>query len=140
MSAKVFLDTNVLVYAFGGRSSSTSTEHIEIAQQTVIAGGVISVQVLNEFVHVCRRKAGLPWPQIADSLSAIKELCGPALPITFETHELAVDLAMRSGYSIYDALILAAAIRAGCTTVNSEDMHHQHQIDGLTIVNPFRSN
>ena len=137
MSAKVFLDTNVLVYALGGRKASTPDERIAAAQQLVIEGGVISVQVLNEFVQVCRRKADLSWEQIAVSLQTIKELCGPVLPLTLESHELAVEIASRYGYSIYDAQILAAASLAGCSTVYSEDMQHGQAIHGLRIVNPF---
>lgn len=139
MSDRVFFDTNILVYAFGGRKSSTPDERIAAAQQLVITGGVVSVQVLNEFVQVCRRKAELNWDQILAALKAIKELCGPALPLTMETHERAVELSIRYGFGIYDALILAAAAEAGCTVVYSEDMQHRQTIGGLRVLNPFEA-
>jgi predicted nucleic acid-binding protein len=137
MSAKIFVDTNVLVYAFGTKKGVIPDPRTEVAERIVIAGGAISVQVLNEFAQVCSRKVRLGWDQILGYLETIKELCGPALPITLEIHEAAVALSKRYGFSVYDSLILAAAKRAGCTTVYSEDMQHGQVVEGLRIENPF---
>ncbi len=137
MSDKAFFDTNVLIYAFGGRKQSTPDARIDLAREIVILGGVVSVQVLNEFVQVCRRKADLSWDRILVSLKAINDLCGRAIPITMETHELAVDISRRHGFQIYDSLILSAAIQAGCTTVYTEDMQHGQVVEGVRIENPF---
>ncbi len=138
MSAKVFLDSNVLVYAFGTKKGSIPDPRTEIAERTVIEGGAISIQVLNEFAQVCSRKVRLGWDEIRGRLETIKELCGPAVPITLDLHEAAVALSSRFGFCIYDSLILAAAKRAGCKTVYSEDMQHGQVVDGVRIVNPFR--
>jgi predicted nucleic acid-binding protein len=137
MNDRVFFDTNILVYALGGRKQSTPEARIAVAHQIVIRGGIVSVQVLNEFVQVCRRKAALSWDQILGSLEVVKQLCGLAIPITMETHNAAIDICRRYGYHIYDSLILAAAEQAGCTTVYTEDMQHGQTIGKLTIVNPF---
>ncbi len=137
MSDKVFLDTNVLVYAFGMKKASIPDTRSEIAQQIVIDRAVISVQVLNEFAQVCHRKVGLSWERIVASLQVIKELCGPAVPLTADLHEAAVELSRWHGFNIYDSLILAAAIKAGCTTVLTENMQYGQTIGNLTIVNPF---
>lgn len=137
MNGKVFLDTNVLVYAFGSKKSTIPDPRVEVAQEIVIHGAVISVQVLNEFVQVCHRKAGLTWERITAQLRVIKELCGPVLPITMQTHERAAELSNRYGYRIYDSLILVSAMQAGCTTVYSEDMQHGQMVEGLRIENPF---
>lgn len=137
MNDKIFLDTNVLVYAFGAKKSSVQDPRIAIAEQAVMLGGAVSVQVLNEFVQVCRRKAKLSWSQILGSLEVIKDLCGKTIPLTIETHEAAVEISQRYGFHIYDSLILAAAIQAGCTTVYTEDMQHGQTIGKLTIENPF---
>lgn len=138
MNAKVFVDTNILVYAFGTKKDPLPDPRIEAAELIVMAGGAISVQVLNEFAQVCSRKAHLGWDQIAGFLEVIKELCAPVVPITIETHEAAVSLSRRYGFSIYDSLILAAAKRAGCTTVFSEDLQHGQVVEGIRIENPFR--
>jgi predicted nucleic acid-binding protein len=137
MSAKVFLDTNILVYAFGTKKAPIPDPRIEVAEQIVIEGGAISVQVLSEFAQVCSRKAHLSWERIVGLLEAIKEICGPAVPITLEIHETAVGLSKRYGFNIYDSLILAAAKREGCTTIYSEDMQHGQVVEGLRIENPF---
>jgi predicted nucleic acid-binding protein len=137
MSDKVFVDTNVLIYAFGAKKSAIPDPRVEAAEKILILGGAISVQVLNEFAQVCHRKAHLDWDRIVGSLQVIKELCGPAIPITVETHEAAVELSRRYGFNIYDSLILAAAKRAGCTTVYTEDMQHGQVVEGVRIENPF---
>jgi predicted nucleic acid-binding protein len=118
---------------------STSTAHYETARQIVSQGGIVSVQVLNEFVQVCRRKARMDWDEIVAALGAIESLCGRAVPLTMEIHRSAVELSRRYGFQIYDALILAAAQQAGCATVYSEDMQHGQQVGALKIVNPFLS-
>ena len=135
MSDKAFFDTNILVYAFGAKS--IDDPRIDAAEQLLEPGGVVSVQVLNEFVQVCRSKAKLPWNQVVGSLEVIRDLCGPAIPLTMATHDAAVDLCISHGFNFYDSLILAAAAQAGCTTVYSEDMQHGQKIGNLTIVNPF---
>jgi predicted nucleic acid-binding protein len=132
MSAEAFLDTNILLYAIARDDPRTAT-----AEALLAAGGIISVQVLNEFAAVARRKLGLPWDEIAEALSAIRALCGPVEPVTVETHEAALRIADRYGYHIYDASIIATALRARCRTLYSEDMQGGQAIEGLTIRNPF---
>jgi len=137
MNARIFLDSNILVYAFGTPKAPVPDPRIEVAEQIVIQGCAISVQVLNEFAQVCSRKAHIDWDRIVGFLEVIKELCGPAVPITLEIHESAAGLSRRYGFNIYDSLIVAAAKRAGCTTVYSEDMQHGQMVEGVRIENPF---
>jgi len=137
MNDKVFLDTNVLIYAFGGKKSSLPDSRVDLARQIVTLGGVVSVQVLNEFAQVCRRKADLSWDLIDSSLQAIKKICGTVVPLTLETHEAAVQISRRYGFQIYDSLILASAQQAGCSVLYTEDLQHRQQIETLKIVNPF---
>jgi predicted nucleic acid-binding protein len=59
------------------------------------------------------------------------------VPVTVETHERAMHVAERYGYSIFDSLIIAAALHAGARTLYSEDMQDGQVIEGLTIRNPF---
>jgi predicted nucleic acid-binding protein len=132
MNAKPFLDTNVVVYAFSSNDSRN-----ERAAALLEGGGVISVQVLNEFVNVSRRKQGRGWDEVHDALGVLKILLDPALPLTVELHEAAVEIARDRGFSIYDSLIVAAALRAGCSILYSEDLHHGQTIEQLTIRNPF---
>ncbi|HEY7243054.1 MAG TPA: PIN domain-containing protein [Xanthobacteraceae bacterium] len=132
MNAKSFLDTNVIVYAF-----SSNDPRRDKAEALLRAGGIISVQVLNEFVNVSRRKIRREWDEIQDALGIIKTLLDPPQPITFDTHEAAIGVARKHGFGFYDALIVAAALRAGCSTLYSEDLQTGQVIERLTIHNPF---
>ena len=132
MCAEAFHDTNVVIYAFieAGRRSV-------LAEELVATGGTVSVQVLNEFVNVARRKHALAWREIRGSLLTLQDACGAARPLTKVTHDTALAIAERYGYRIYDALIIAAAAEAGCRTLYSEDLADDQQIAGVRIVNPF---
>ena len=133
MSDRVFLDTNILVYALGQRDDRTPT-----ADALLASGGVVSVQVLNELASVASRKLRMSWADVTAALADIKILCPSPIPITVETHDAALLLAARHGYHIYDALIVAAALEGECSILYSEDLHAGHVIDGrLTIRNPF---
>jgi len=132
MNAKPFLDTNIIVYAF----SSNDARNVR-AEALLEAGGVISVQVLNEFVNVSRRKQGRGWDEVDDALAVLKILLDPPHPLTAELHESAVKIARDRGFSIYDSLIVAAALRADCSILYSEDFQHGQMIEQLTIRNPF---
>jgi predicted nucleic acid-binding protein len=121
---KAFFDTNILVY------TATSDARKQRAVDCLSRGGVVSVQVLNEFVHVARRK-------LHHALGLFRASLDDVLPVTLNTHTGAVSLAREHGMSFYDALIVAAAIEAGCDTLFSEDMQHGRSIGGLAIVNPF---
>jgi predicted nucleic acid-binding protein len=129
---RCFFDTNIFVYLI-----STNATKAEKAEAVLAKSGVISVQVLNEFTSVAARKQGLTLAEIRDFLTTIRALC-EIVPLTLETHERGLDLVERFGFSIYDALIVAAAQIANCTTLYSEDMQHGQVIDGLTICDPFR--
>ena len=132
MNAKAFLDTNVIVYAF-----SSNDPRREQALALVTAGGIVSVQVLIEFVNVSCRKARREWTEIQEALALLKALLDTPQPITIELHEAAVMIARDYRYRIYDSLIIAAALRADCSFLYSEDLHHGQKIDRLTIHNPF---
>ena len=134
MSAKAFFDSNVLIYAMVSGDSRR-----ERAQQLVAQGGVISVQVLNEFVAVARRKMRMPWKDVIEALEAVRILFPAPVAITVDTHIAALKIAQEYGFGIYDALVLSSALDANCSTLYSEDLQDGQVIDRrLTIRNPFR--
>jgi predicted nucleic acid-binding protein len=98
---------------------------------------VINVQILNEFANVTRRKLGWTWKRIEEALDTIQQFCGSPRALTFETHRSGIEIARLHGFSVYDALIIAAALEAGCATLYSEDMHSGQKVRSLTIRNPF---
>jgi predicted nucleic acid-binding protein len=129
-----FFDTNVVLYLL-----STDVAKADRAEELISLGGAISVQVLNEFVAVASRKLRMPWSDIRDVLSQIRAVCAVE-PLTIETHDGALHIAERYGLSIYDALIVSAALLAGCKTLHSEDMQDGQVIERqLAIRNPFKS-
>jgi predicted nucleic acid-binding protein len=133
MSGRAFFDSNVLIYAMVSGDSRR-----ERAQQLVAHGGVISVQVLNEFVAVARRKMHMPWEDIIEALDAVRILFPSPVAIAIDTHEAALKIAQQYGFGIYDALIAAAALKANCSTLYSEDLQAGQVVEGkLTIRNPF---
>jgi len=133
MPANVFFHTNVLSYAI-----TAGDPRSDVAERLLAARGVVSAHVLNELVAVARRKLGRSWEEIGEALGAIRILCPAPVPITVETHEAAVRVAQQYGYQIYDALVIAAALEAGCETLYSEDLQDGQKLEGRTIRNPFK--
>ncbi|MDE3199834.1 MAG: PIN domain-containing protein [Acidobacteriota bacterium] len=133
-----FLDTNLLVYAALQDKSDGGSERIEKAQTLLTNGGIVSVQVLNEFIDLARRKFKQDWRQVRNLLRAIELSCGSALPLTAEAQRLAVELAVGHKFRIYDAMIVATALDAGCDVLYSEDFQHGRKIEGMRVENPFR--
>ena len=131
--AKTFFDTNILLYLL-----SADAAKADRAEELLAGGGIVSVQVLNEFAAVASRKLGMPWSEIRDALGPIRAIC-EVEPITVETHDRALEIAERYRFSIYDATIIAAALKAGCNTLYSEDLQDGQRIEKLTIRNPFSS-
>jgi len=134
MPAKDFFDTNVLIYAVAKNDLRTAK-----AEALLASGGMVSIQSLNEFVSVARRKLGMPWKEVREFLDLICILCPDPVPVSLDTHKVAVAIAEKYGYSIYDALIASAALESGCKTLYSEDLQDGQIINRqLTIRNPFR--
>lgn len=129
--ADSFFDTNVLLYLL-----SKDAAKADQAELLLALGGVVSVQVLNEFVSVATRKLAMTIPEIREILSTIRTVC-IVKPLDIETHELGLDMAERYGFSIYDGLIVAAAVRARCAVLYTEDLQQGQMIDQLEIRNPF---
>lgn len=130
---RAFFDTNILIYAFSNGDSRQNT-----ALSLLLAGGIVSIQSLNEFASVSSGKLRKPWSEVVSRLGTIQQLCDPPIPMTLAVHHRGLQIAQVSGYHLYDSLLLAAAIEASCTIFYSEDMQDGHMIDTLTIQNPFR--
>jgi predicted nucleic acid-binding protein len=131
--SKPFIDSNVVLYLLSGDAAKADR-----AEALLQAGGVISVQVLNEVASVCLRKLKMPWEEVDALLLAVKAACD-VQPLTVQSHEKAVELAKRFKLSLYDANIVANALISGAQLLLSEDMHSGLLIDGLVIQNPFLS-
>jgi predicted nucleic acid-binding protein len=103
---------DVVVYAF-----RKDDPRSQVAEALLAVGGALSVQILNEFVAVARRKLDRSWEEIGRALAILRTFCPEPVALT--------------------ALVVAAALEAGCDTLYSEDFHDGQMIDGqLTIRNP----
>ena len=130
--AKAFIDTNVLLYLLSADARKADT-----AESIFQTGPVISVQVLNETANVARRKLNMSWAEIHEFLELIRSLC-PTEPITVETHDTGLAIAQQYTLSVYDGMIVAAALLAECEILYSEGMQDGLVIEQqLRIVNPF---
>jgi predicted nucleic acid-binding protein len=139
MRDKKFIDTNVLVYA----NDRSVRDKYEKAKQILIDGIenenlVVSTQVLGEFFTTVTRKIKVPLPKITAQKEIMLLRSIETIGIDFNLVLNAIDISMKSGSSYWDSLIVAAARKAKCTVLYSEDLNPGHIIDEVTVVNPFR--
>lgn len=138
MSAVSLLDTNVIIYLF----DNTNPEKCQRAEELVLAGLTtgrccISQQVVQETLNVATQKLKFSFEDANRLLNqTLLPLCTP-VPMA-QLYSRGLSIQSRYQYSFYDALIIAAALEAGCQTLYSEDLQHGQRIEQLTIKNPFR--
>jgi predicted nucleic acid-binding protein len=132
-AAERFLDTSVLLYLL-----SADQAKADRAERELLAGGIVSVQVLNEFASVSLGKLGMSITETREVLATVRAVCR-VVPVTEEVHDAGMRLAETLGASVYDAMIVASALLAGCRTLVTEDLQHGRIVDGrLRIHDPFR--
>jgi|SRR5688572_30131822 predicted nucleic acid-binding protein len=128
----VFIDANVLLYLASADERKITKVEVILAQ-----GGTISVQILNEIANVARRKMRMEWAETIAFVERFRLLLTVA-PLTEQIHEDGLRLAERYRLSVYDGMVVAAALQTGCSVLMSEDMHHGLKVEGrLEIRNPF---
>jgi predicted nucleic acid-binding protein len=136
MTARVFFDTNVLVYAAvgTGRDEPKRLRALELIQSEDFG---TSAQVLQEFYVTVVRKASHPL-SAAQALEWIEELTAfPCKTIDYQLVRIAIEQSARYGISYWDAAILAAAEALGTPTVYSEDLSDGQRYGQVRVVNPF---
>ncbi len=129
---RIFVDSNILLYTVANDERKALRAYELIDQRPLI-----SVQVLNEFTSVARKKYKLSWPDVRDGLEHITDFC-EVLPLTLGVHIKAIEIADKNLINIYDANIVAAAELAGCDVLYTEDLSHGQKIGRVSIVNPFK--
>jgi len=134
-----FLDTNILIYAVDETDLAKQQIAVSLVREAILSGrGIISIQVVQEFLNVARRKFKQPMTieQCRGHLRNVLEPLCACFP-SISTMDRALLVMDETGYSLYDALIITAAIESGCRTLYSEDLQHGRKVQGLTILNPF---
>lgn len=128
-----FFDSNVILYLLDEDGPKRDR-----ALSSLKGGGAISLQVLNEVLVNCRRKARMTWEEAGEFLDDIRELC-ETVSLTPEIHDIGRAVGARYRLGVYDAMIVAAALEHGSARLLSEDLHDGLVIEGaLTVENPFR--
>ena len=129
---KIFFDTNTLLYLL-----STDNNKANWVSKNLQQSNVISIQVLNEFTSASLRKIKLTSAELDEFLDLFTSTFN-VRSMDMGTFETGLIVSRRYGYQHYDAMIIAAALQAGCERLYSEDMQHQQIINKrLEIVNPF---
>ena len=139
MSDKYFIDTNIFVYCFDDRQPEKKAGALAlIANALQTKNGIISWQVVQEFLNVSTRKFLVPLKP-EDAKIYLQKVLHPLWQIfpDLDLYQTAFDILQKTGYSFYDSLIIAGALRGGCTILYSEDLQAGHRVDQLKVVNPF---
>lgn len=139
MSVRTFLDTNIFVYAVdqGNRDKQKVADAL-IGNAIDRRSGVVSYQVVQEFLNVALKKFEVPFTAEQARLyigAVFRPLFGvqPSLGLFSD----ALDIRSRHKLSWYDSLIVAAAVEAGCSLLYTEDLKHGTKLNGVLIQNPF---
>ena len=139
MSAKAFLDTNILVYTFDSHDlAKRETARTMVGSALRDRTAIISFQVVQEFLNVATRKFATPLTE-ADSALYLKQVLNPLCEVhsSIDLYQDALDIQERWKYGFYDSLILAASLAGGCDLLFTEDLQHGQKIRDTTIINPF---
>jgi predicted nucleic acid-binding protein len=140
MSAKFFIDTDIFVYSFDKTQPVKQERSLALIQNGMQSGlGIISTQVIQEFLNVATRRFAVPMKP-EDSKAYLKLVMYPLCQVypDLSLYESCLNIQSETGYSFYDALILAAAVQGACETIYSEDLSTGQDFRAVKVVNPYR--
>lgn len=135
---KMFIDTNILVYAYDASAGEKHKKALEIMENLWDSGnGIISSQVLQEFFVNVTKKISKPLNVIATKEIVKDLLKWKTVIINGEIILEAIDIHIQQKLSFWDSMIIVSAIGGGADTILSEDLSDKQVIRGITIKNPF---
>lgn len=136
MIDRVFVDTNVFVYADDDSAGDKRERAREILAELIPAGrAVVSTQVLQEYFVVATKKLKLPADRARQRIELLAKL--DVIVVRPELVLGAIDLHRLHGFSFWDALVVRCASSAACARLLSEDLQHGQTVDGVRIESPF---
>ena len=139
MKGKYFLDTNILVYSFDASAKKKQIQAQKLIQEALAKqSGMISYQVVQEFINLARRKFEKPL-SLREQLTYLDEVLDPLCMVQSgsQLNRKALRIQEEAEISFYDALIVASANEGGCKILYSEDLQHNQIISGVKVQNPF---
>ena len=135
MNDKVFVDTNIFLYAF----SNNDVRKQDIAKKAILNSATISIQIINETSNNLIKKFSFSEEKIQHFIKNSYQRY-EVVDVSQDVFLIASDIRLRYKYSYYDSLVISAALLSNCSVLLSEDMQHMHVINNqLTIKNPFVS-
>ena len=134
---RVFLDTNVLVYAYDSSDSRKQRVAQDLVRRALAGDILVSTQVLAEFTATLLHKI-TPAARPED-VTAVLDAMGPIRVVQPDGDIVrrAVEIRAEYGVHFYDGMIVAAAERGGCGRIWSEDLNSGQQYFGIVVENPF---
>lgn len=132
---RAFIDTNVFVYLY---STSETAKQSRAYDVICMHDCMTSIQVLTEFASVCTRKLDMPATMIDIALETIHKRYCFVCDVSMDLLSRALTVRERYGYSYYDSIVIASAIKYRCRYLFTEDMRDGQVLDGVEIVNIFR--
>jgi predicted nucleic acid-binding protein len=137
VTAACFVDTNVFVYADDATDERKRAIARDLLRRLLAeASAVVSVQVLQEYFSAATKRLGLTAEAARGRVEALRQV--DVVSLALDDVLAAIDLHRLHQLSIWDALIVRAALLAGCRVLYSEDFAHGQRFEGLEVVNPFR--
>jgi len=139
MSDRYFVDTNIFAYTFDDKSKKKQKISKKIIAHSLATNeGIISYQVVQEFLNIATRKFAHPL-KIQDSKIYLTNVLFPLCEIypSENLFEMGLDIQSTTKYSFYDSMIIASSIKGKCKKIITEDLKDGQAIQGVTIVNPF---
>ena len=139
MSAKYFIDTNIFVYSFDERQPAKRERASALIQEALqTGGGIISTQVIQEFLNVATQRFAVPM-KIEGARTYLRLVMNPLCQVypSLGLYESCLEIQAETRYSFYDSLIIAAAVQGGCELLHSEDLQDGQVVRGVRIVNPY---
>jgi len=135
--SKIFIDTNILVYTLDSRDSYKQAKAREIMTKVVnLCRPVISTQVLKEFYVAATTKLKADPIIIKNIIHNFNNI--EIVQNDLELIEQAIDISVISQLSFWDSLIVAAAEKAKCESILSEDLNPGQTYRGVMVINPFK--
>jgi predicted nucleic acid-binding protein len=140
MNVKYFIDTNIFVYSFDNRQPSKKERAMALIQEALKTGaGIISTQVIQEFLNVATQKFAIPM-KIEGAKTYLRLVLNPLCQIypSLALYESCLEIQAETKYSFYDSLIIAAAVQGRCDVLYSEDLQDGREVRGVKFVNPYQ--
>jgi len=139
MKDKYFIDTNIFVYSFDNDNVQKRDISLNLISDALTKSkGIISYQVVQEFINVAIKKFKVPL-HVDDCRKYLTVVLEPLCEVysSIDLYHRAIEIVERWQYSFYDSLIIAAALKSECSTIYTEDLQHDQKIFQLQIINPF---